>query len=100
MTKKAKKDEPLVKATVCSFCEKPYVFPCNGKRYDCANAVWLRSKGTIDMSRMSYDEIVTFRESGKKVPDVAPNVNRQRPRLEERKSPPVKAEKKKKRVRL
>jgi len=45
-----------VQGTVCSFCDKVYIFPCNGERYDCANAVWVRSKGTVDYYRVSEED--------------------------------------------
>lgn len=85
------------KGTVCSFCKHTYIFPCNGKRYDCQNAVWVRSNQTIDLLKLSHEEIEKFRQSGKKLPKVEttekPKKHKTRIRLEE--SP-----KKKERIRL
>lgn len=62
------KKSMAVKATKCKLCKKSYIFPCDGERYDCANAVWVRSQHTIDLNKLPYGALQEFRESGKKVP--------------------------------
>lgn len=73
--KKAKKGtlgESPFKVTVCSFCEHPYVFPCNGERYDCQNAVWKRSEGRIDVVLLTDEQRIKLIETGK-LPNITTN---------------------------
>ncbi len=82
---KKPKEHKTLTATKCTFCKHVYAVKCDG-RNDCPNAVWVRSKGTIDMAKMSLEQIKVFRKSGKQIPDVPPNVSktRQREKLEEK----------------
>lgn len=63
MSKKEKSGLP--QGTICKLCKKVYILPCDGKRYDCANAVWVRSKGTVDIYRSSAEEVKTVAKGGK-----------------------------------
>lgn len=56
----------------CTLCKHAYTTPCNGEKNDCQNAVWVRSKGTIDIHKISYEQLMVFRKSGKQIPDVPP----------------------------
>lgn len=85
------------KGTECSFCKHVYIFPCNGKRYDCANAVWKRSNQTIDIYKLSYNEIEKFRQSGNKLPSVETTEKSKKKKLRIRLEEPSK---KKERIRL
>lgn len=74
--KKGKLGGSPVGATVCSFCERVYIFPCNGERYECANAVWKRSKGRVDVTRLTEDERAKLAKTGK-IPNVNTNERKQ-----------------------
>lgn len=82
----------LSRGTVCALCKHVYIFPCDGKRYDCANAVWVRSKGTIDIGKLSLVEQEKIAKTGK-LPDI--NTQAKPERIET-----DKPKKKKRRVRL
>lgn len=64
MSKQENTGTPLPQGTVCKLCKKIYIFPCNGKRYDCANAVWVRSKGKVDLGRAEPKEIKKLKKDG------------------------------------
>lgn len=97
--KKGTLGESPFKATTCSFCKHAYIFPCNGERYDCGNAVWVRSKGKIDVGRLTDDERSKLVKTGK-----LPNVNTHERKPVEQKVKRIKLtekpKKKKRRVRL
>lgn len=72
------KKSKLPTGTECTLCGHVYIFPCNGERYYCANAVWVRSKGTIDIGKLSVDELKTFKKSKEKLPNVVPQTEKQK----------------------
>lgn len=71
MAKKRKNGVKLPKPEVCTFCEKIYMFPCHGKRYECGNAVWIRSKGKVDYYKLPLKEIEKLKKTGKIPPPSA-----------------------------
>lgn len=83
------------KARVCKLCNHTYTHPCDGKKNDCPNAVWIRSEGKIDLSHLTLDQLQAFRKSGDKVPNVPPTTKPKRIKLEE-----VPEVKKRSRIRL
>lgn len=58
----------IPQGTVCKLCNHVYIFPCHGERYECANAVHVRSKGKIDFYRLPIDEQKKIAKTGK-LPD-------------------------------
>lgn len=73
-----------------------YIKPCNGKVNDCANAVWIKSGGKVDIYKLSFKELKALRKTGK-LP--APNVGKKkRVRLSDQVDD--KPKRKKRRVRL
>lgn len=79
----------ISQGTVCKLCKHVYIFPCHGERYDCANAVHVRSKGKIDLYKLPIEEQNKIAKTGK-LPDPSKfktaepvKVKRARVRLEE-----------------
>lgn len=85
------------KAKECKLCGHTYIHPCDGKKNDCANAVWVRSEGKIDLSHLTFEQIQEFKKSGAKVPDVPPTTIKKPKRIRLEEIPEVK---KRTRVRL
>lgn len=86
------------KGTVCKFCKHVYIFPCHGKRYECSNAVFVRSNGKIDYFKLSREEQVKIAKTGK-LPNISNIVTAKAPEPKRRVRLEDAAPKKKKRVR-
>lgn len=83
---------------ICTYCEKGYIYPCNGSNEMCSNKVWIDHK--VDIYSYYPHEVEKFLKTGKLPKTTIKESLAKTNKNQKKKKKRVRLSKKKKRVRL